>query len=33
MYTRIASVFIQVKIIAKPQHKENIKMKLDLILN
>lgn len=33
MYTHIVSVFIQVKIIAKPQPKEDIKMKLDLILN
>lgn len=33
MYTDIVSVFIQVKIIAKPQPKEDIKMKLDLILN
>jgi len=33
MYTQILSVFIQVKIIAQPQPKEDIKMKLDLILN
>lgn len=33
MYTHIVSVFIQVKIIAKLQPKEDIKMKLHLILN
>lgn len=33
MYTHIVHVFIQVKIIAKLQPKEDIKMKLDLILS
>lgn len=33
MYAQIVSVFIQVKIIAEPQPKEDIQMKLHLVLN
>lgn len=33
MCTHIVSVFIQMKIIIKPQLKEDIEMKLDSILN